>query len=232
MNILGIDTSFLEDTAIGLYFSVPHHCRLEMHIKAPLSQEEKLLYSVNAGLDILKKSLQDIDVIAVGVGPGSFTGLRIGITTAKSIAWALKKRIVGLSSLELLVKSIPAALFFNKPLVIPLIDARLNKVFTALFEGGKRITEDYDIEPGELALIIKRRKNKTVIFLGDGLTKYMNYFIKIPGKDCVHIPGAVISGGAICDIAYNLPAKEEDFDPGRIVPVYLRKSEAEIRHTR
>jgi tRNA threonylcarbamoyl adenosine modification protein YeaZ len=232
MNILGIDTSFLEDTSIGLYFSDSKPCSLSMNLKAPLSQEEKLLYSVKSGLDILKKSLNEIDVIAVGIGPGSFTGLRIGIASAKSIAWSLKKRIVGFSSLDLLVNSIPSAVFINNPLVVPLIDARLSRVFTALYEGNKRISEDYDIEPQVLAGKIKSQNNKMVIFLGDGLTKYKDYFTTIPGKELIFIAGAVISGCVICDMAASGELKDTDFNPDRIEPVYLRKSEAENRQAR
>jgi len=230
MNILGIDTSFLADTSIGLSFQSPEACELEIHVRAPLSQEEKLLYSVNSGLDILKKSLQDIDLIAVGIGPGSFTGLRIGIAAAKSIAWALKKRITGFSSLDLLVNSILPALSISKPLIVPLIDARLSRVFTALFEDHKRITGDLDIEPAELVKMIRKQKNKTAIFLGDGLTKYTNYFKNISGRNCILIPDAVISGSSICKMANKLPIDEYDFNPDSIVPVYLRKSEAEVRN--
>ncbi len=230
MNILGIDTSFLSDTSIGLSFS--SNSRLEMHIRDPLSQEEKLLFAVNSGLAVLKKTIGDIDTIAVGTGPGSFTGLRIGIAIAKSISWTLKKRIVGLSSLELLVNSIPGELFAGKPLIVPLIDARLNRVFTALFESNSmltRLSADQDVEPAVLINQIKKRKNNMVIFLGDGLVKYHHLFNKIPGKQCFLLHNAIIRGMTICDMAGKIPEAPGDFDPDRINPVYLRKSEAEIQ---
>src|SRR5258708_3972425 len=105
MNILGIDTAFMSDTSIGYYFS--ENEELEINLKAPFSQEEKLLFSIDSGFQILQKNIQDIDLFAVGVGPGSFTGLRIGISTMKGLAWTLHKPLIRLSSLELLTLSIP-----------------------------------------------------------------------------------------------------------------------------
>jgi tRNA threonylcarbamoyladenosine biosynthesis protein TsaB len=238
VNILGIDTSFPADTSIGLSFSVENNLsglvrtssRIEIHIRAPLSQEEKLLFAVQSGLEILKKNLSNIDTIAVGIGPGSFTGLRIGIASAKSISWTLKKRIVGISSMELLVNSIPLPLLSGKPLLVPLIDARLGRVFAALFEENKRLTNDYDIDPSGLVSLIKKRKNKRVILFGDGLTKYHQVFSKITGKECSLLPSHMISGITICEMAEKIPTSPEDFDPDRINPVYLRKSEAEINY--
>ena len=80
--------------------------------------------------------------------------------------------------------------------------------------------------------MIKSKNNKTVVFLGDGLTKYKDYFTTIPGKEIIFITGAVISGSVICDIAASQEFSDADFNPDRIEPVYLRKSEAENRQAR
>ncbi len=242
MHILGIDTSFLSDTSIGISFSGPDHLnetdsknnkpqdyQLEMHLKAPFSQEEKLLHAIHSGFEILKRNIAEIDLIAVGIGPGSFTGLRIGIATAKSIAWTLKKKIIGLSSLELLVHSLPLPLLNESSLIVPLIDARMNKVFSALFSREKRISEDYDIEPETLLEIIKKRKEKDIVFTGDGLARYSSMFDKISGKKCYLIIDKVISGFTICNLACIQSEKRHSFEINSILPVYLRKSEAEIQ---
>jgi tRNA threonylcarbamoyladenosine biosynthesis protein TsaB len=225
MNILGIDTSFIADTSIGVYFSESEN--VEIRLKAPMSQEEKLLAAIDSGLSILQKKIGDIDLIAAGVGPGSFTGLRIGIATAQSLAWSLGKKLMGLSSLDLLAYSHPDS-FDPETLLVPLIDARMNRVFTAFYTGGKKITGDLDIEPAELINKISSMGIEKIIFIGDGLKKYSEHFKEIPGKKITLLPDYSISGLLICSQALKLYQENPLLaDNKTLEPVYLRKSEAE-----
>ena len=89
----------------------------------------KILPIIKDGLDSLNWQLEDIDKIFIVNGPGSFTGIRVGVTVAKTIAWALKKDIIPLSSLELM-----ATTHTNKKYIVPMIDARRGNVFAAIYD--------------------------------------------------------------------------------------------------
>lgn len=90
----------------------------------------KILPIINNGLNQLNLKLNDIDKIFVVNGPGSFTGIRVGVTVAKTIAWALKKDVIPLSSLELL-----ATTRTSKKYLVPMIDARRGNVFAGIYDG-------------------------------------------------------------------------------------------------
>lgn len=89
----------------------------------------KILPIISNGLNSINFDLKDIDKIFVANGPGSFTGIRVGITVAKTIAWALKKDIVPISSLELM-----ATTNTNKKYLVPMIDARRGNVFAGIYD--------------------------------------------------------------------------------------------------
>ena len=202
-----------------------------MCLKAPFSQEEKLMTVIDSGFTILGKSIQDVEAIALGIGPGSFTGIRIGLATAKGLAWSLGIKMAGLSSLEILARSLPEGLLDKDTLVVPLIDARMNKVFTALFKENSRETEDLDIVPSEWAGILDRRKEKKIVFIGDGYNRHAGAFGGIKDKEIIYLKDTVISGLAICRLAEEKILGNKDFleNPKEILPVYLRKSEAEAQ---
>ena len=89
----------------------------------------KILPIIDSGLKESKLTLEDIDKIFVANGPGSFTGIRVGVTVAKTIAWALKKDIIPLSSLELM-----ATTNTPKKYIVPIIDARRGNVFAGIYD--------------------------------------------------------------------------------------------------
>jgi len=107
----------------------------------------KLLPIIDNGLKELNLKLENIDKIFVVNGPGSFTGIRVGVTVAKTIAWALKKDIIPLSSLELI-----ATTNTSKKYIVPMIDARRNNVFAGIYDNNLNcIKEDKLISRDELS---------------------------------------------------------------------------------
>lgn len=107
----------------------------------------KLLPIIDNGLKELNLKLENIDKIFVVNGPGSFTGIRVGVTVAKTIAWALKKDIIPLSSLELI-----ATTNTLKKYIVPMIDARRNNVFAGIYDNNLNcIKEDKLISCDELS---------------------------------------------------------------------------------
>lgn len=128
MNILAIDTS-----TWALAVAVSQGGRLAGEINSYLAKNHaaRLMPAVHYLLDSLDLAPSDLDLIAVGSGPGSYTGVRIGVTAAKTIAWALKLPLLGLSSLQAIAQN--KADFAG--LIVPLMDARRGQVYAGLYRG-------------------------------------------------------------------------------------------------
>ncbi|MEJ5283931.1 MAG: tRNA (adenosine(37)-N6)-threonylcarbamoyltransferase complex dimerization subunit type 1 TsaB [Brevinematia bacterium] len=220
MKILGLDTSSINNFAIG--FSDDNRT-MELNFSNFENTDEYLTYSINSIAEIYNIKLSEVDYFAAGVGPGSFTGLRIGLSIIKTLAWASKKKVVPVSSLELLVASFETK---TDGLIVPVLDARAGKIFTSIFENGERVSEDLDIFPEELSNFLKKDK---VCFIGEGVNRYIEKLDKINiTKD--FYPEIRIKGNAIIKKAKEIIEKhpERIMDASSLEPEYLRKSEAEL----
>ncbi len=111
--------------------------------------------------------LQDVDLFAVTTGPGSFTGIRIGLAAVKAMAYAVGAKAVGVSSLYACARS---AVFDARP-VLPLFDARGGRVFASLFRGEERVLDDEPRPIGELIRQVgaRVRPDEKVLITGDGI---------------------------------------------------------------
>lgn len=182
------------------------------------------------------RSINEVDVFSVTVGPGSFTGLRIGVSSIKGIAWALEKRVLGVSTLEALASN----LRYSSMTVCPILDARKGEVYAALFRfvNGKMETvlKDTAIKPGALFKAIRDGGiTGETVFLGSGL--------KICAKEIEEsLKGALIAPPPFwhiraSNVAFIASSRiteggEEPWKAQWLAPVYLRKSEAEIKSER
>lgn len=227
LNVLALDTSALSSASIGACFA-GGRCA-ELQFRAEKSQEEKLLLSVSKLLEILGEKPENIEIFGAGVGPGSFTGLRIGIATVKGLAFALGKPVVPVSSLEALARSASMALPDPETLVVPVADARMGRVYAAIFLGRERLMEDRDILPEELKDILEKRPEKRILFAGDGLNLYGSVLSAVEGKTVTLDADRMIAGLALLELV------REKADAGLAVTaadldaVYLRKSEPESK---
>ena len=178
------------------------------------------------GEDMLKNAelkLSDVDLIAVAHGPGSFTGIRIGVSMVKGLAWAADKACVGVSTLEALAWHGVAAGGY----VCPVMDARRNQVYNAIFkiEDGRpvRITEDRPIALEELAEEIKAI-GAPMFLVGDGAELTYKYLSE-KGLACTVAPENLRWQSA-WGVAMAATDKEAG-DADSLLPVYLRLSQAE-----
>ena len=167
--------------------------------------------------------LADVDAIAVARGPGSFTGVRIGVSTAKGLAWGAQKPAIGVSTLEAMAYHGLAA--GEGALVCAAMDARRSQIYNALFEirGGKpvRLCEDRAIS---LAGEELGKMQKSVFLVGDGAQLCYNTCLDM-GIPAVLAPGNLVSQSAwgVAMAAFGqTPAPAEE-----LLPVYLRLSQAE-----
>ena len=176
--------------------------------------------------DMLKNAelrLSDVDLIAVAHGPGSFTGIRIGVATVKGLAWAAEKPCVGVSTLEAMAWHGLAVGGY----ICPVMDARRSQVYNALFkiEHGRpfRMTEDRPIALDELSKEVTAL-NAPVFLVGDGAALCFEYFTA-HGVPCVMAPDNLR-----WQDAWGVAMAAADKTPGNadeLLPVYLRLSQAE-----
>ncbi|MBI5562473.1 MAG: tRNA (adenosine(37)-N6)-threonylcarbamoyltransferase complex dimerization subunit type 1 TsaB [Deltaproteobacteria bacterium] len=188
-----------------------------------------LLPAFNALLKDSGVTLSEIDLYAASIGPGSFTGLRIGISTVKGLAWAAGRRAVGVSTLAALAHNLRSS---NMP-VCPILDARKGEVYAALYEWeGARpriLMEESSIAPDALFRRVKEAApSGPVIFLGDGLGVYEKAVTTA-------LPDAIIAPAGLWPVrAFNVgllarESADKAKEANELLPLYLRKSEAEIK---
>ena len=176
--------------------------------------------------DMLKNAelrLSDVDLIAVAHGPGSFTGIRIGVATVKGLAWAAEKPCVGVSTLEAMAWHGLAVGGY----ICPVMDARRSQVYNAIFkiENGRpvRMTKDRPIALEDLAKEVTAL-NAPVFLVGDGAALCFEYFTA-HGVPCVMAPDNLR-----WQDAWGVAMAAADKTPGNadeLLPVYLRLSQAE-----
>ncbi len=222
MRILGIETS----THSGSVSLIESDKILgEFFLNLGPTHSEKLLPMIDWLLSEVGIEKKRIDGIAVSVGPGSFTALRIGISTVKGLAFSLGIPVVGVSSLEVLAMNL-----FTSFVICSIIDARRKEVFAAFFKFSDghliRVSNDILISPLGLNEMIR----ESTIFIGDGAILYRDFLIDALGEFALFCPlNLNFPRASSCAIigAQRLRDGRED-DLSTLVPLYLRKVEAEI----
>jgi tRNA threonylcarbamoyladenosine biosynthesis protein TsaB len=220
MRLLALDTSTLAGSIALLEDDL---LRAEVNMNLGRKHTERLLPGMDWIFSELEIEPAQIEAIAVGIGPGSFTGLRVGLATAKGLALSLEIPIVGVSSLDALAWQVR----FYPGSILALIDARKGQLFARFYKGGDGFAAAADpmvVNPAELAAKIPE---KTMI-VGEGYRAYQDVFVKLGDKVQAagfefDIPRASIIG----KLGFKrLKAGDRD-DPDTLVPVYLRSSDAE-----
>ena len=138
----------------------------ESYINTKITHSQTILPMIKNMLEASGQTIEQMDAFSVSVGPGSFTGLRIGISLVKGLAFSTEKKCVPVSTLEALCHNISSV-----GVICAVMDARCSQVYTAMFEfdGEKyiRITDDEAISINQLEENVKKSK-KMVVFVGDG----------------------------------------------------------------
>ncbi|MDW7671260.1 MAG: tRNA (adenosine(37)-N6)-threonylcarbamoyltransferase complex dimerization subunit type 1 TsaB [Bacillota bacterium] len=192
------------------------------------NHSEQLLPMVDQLLQLCDISLSAIDAFAVSLGPGSFTGIRIGVATVKGLAQALNKPVIGVNTLEALAWQAAA---FNG-WVIPIMDAQRNLVYTASYsfevDQAATIIEPDVLHIQELMAVLNETKG-ALYLLGDALPLHRERLKKGLG-DRVHFAlpiHAMPSASALAQCALKKALAGEGVPAAQIQPVYLRTSQAE-----
>ena len=194
-----------------------------------LTHSQTLMPMVESTLKKADTTIKDIDYIAVSNGPGSFTGIRIGVSLVKGLSDPLNKKCVPVSTLEAIAKPLEN----SGVIAASVMDARCNQVYCALFDCGKdgmsRLTDDDAISIDELTEQLKNQENK-VVLIGDGANICYNKMKDV--LENVSIASATIryqSASSVALIAEDLILKDENnaVSSSELVPKYLRLSQAE-----
>lgn len=183
------------------------------------------------GIDFVRRQagveMRDVSVVAVDIGPGLFTGLRVGIATAKAVAQALRVPMIGLPSLDLLAFPVR----YTRRLIVPVIDARRGEVFSAFYRhvpGGVQRLSDYRVgTPADLAADLLARREEALL-IGDGALRYAELFDDDDGVEIGSVAHANPSADALVELAHPRAIREEFVQPAEVQPLYLRRSDAEI----
>ena len=211
MLLLGIDTSTkictcsIYDSEAGVI--------AETSLSVKKNHSNIVMPIVDNLFKISDLNIKDIDKIAVAIGPGSFTGVRIALGIAKGLAMALNKPLIAVNELDIL----EAIAGGNENEIIPLIDARKERVY---YKYQNTYVDDYLIN-----LISSFDKNKKYIFVGDGAINYTNILKDNLGDNAVILPmyNSFPRASILCELALN----KEEANIYTLEPEYISKSRAE-----
>ena len=221
MKILSVDSSSVSASVAIIENGVTLS---ENFINNGLTHSQTLMPMVEKTLADAKASIKDIDLFAITNGPGSFTGVRIGIASVKGMADALNKKCVAVSTLE----AIAEPLKNEDCIACAVMDARCNQVYTAIFENGIRLCEDKAVLIDELGEELKQF-TKPIIFIGDGAELcYKNLNESLSNCDIADETIRLIHASSICRIAEDKVKNGEiPTDSAKLIPFYLRLPQAE-----
>lgn len=221
MNILAIDTS---NQVLGVAILRDGQIIGEIVTNLAKNHSVRLMPAIDRLMKDIDVTPDQLDKIVVAKGPGSYTGVRIGITTAKSLAWALSIPIVGVSSLEVLAYQ---GRFFNSYLC-PFFDARREMVFTGLYkcDNGKLISVSEEVNIS-MKIWLNRiaEKGRKVLFLSPDILLYKEMIMDHIGSLAI-FPEHIIQIAKPSDLGLAGMDLEAD-DTHALTPSYLRLAEAE-----
>lgn len=227
MLILGIDTATQQvGCAIGGHEGVlasAHSSRGKRHA-------ETLTPAIEFICRQARINLSEVSVVAVDLGPGLFTGLRVGIASAKALAHALRVPMIGVNSLDL--AAFPVR--FSNRLIVAALDARRGELYFAFYRqvpgGVQRLGEPELGSPDDLASEIIARGEECLL-VGDGGLRYADRFTGLSKVELASRELAYPSARSLVQLAHAQALREEWVNPWDLQPLYLRPPDAEINWT-
>ena len=224
MLVLGIDTATPQvGCAIGGHEGV----LASFHSARDRRHAETLVPAIDFVRRAARIDLDEIGAIAVDNGPGLFTGLRVGVSTAKAMASALRVPVVCVSSLDLLAFPVR----WTNRLIASVVDARRGEVFFAFYRqvpgGVQRLNEPRVGTPEELCSELLA-SGEDVLAVGDGALRYRGELAELIRIEVAEAGLAYPSASSLVQLAHAQALREEFVNAWDVEPVYLRKADAEI----
>lgn len=226
MKTLAIDTS---GKSAGLAILADGRLMYDIYLNTGLNHSLVLLPEIDKALNMLKLSLDDFDFFVGTTGPGSFTGLRIGLSTLKGFALSRNKPLVGVSTLEALAHNVCT----DNRLICPILNGPMDEIYTALYryhphEGYELVLKDQITNISYLLKYI----SDPVIFVGDGAVRWQESLREQLHETAVFAPQYlnVCRPSVIAGIGAKRYQENLTEDMISLIPSYLRASEAEIKN--
>jgi tRNA threonylcarbamoyladenosine biosynthesis protein TsaB len=224
MKVLGVDTSTM---TAGIGIVEGDEILVELKFSIKITYSEILLSCIEQALRNIGLKMDDMDGFATSIGPGSFTGLRIGLSTLKGLCFATGKPLTSVPSLDALAY---LSLYCQYP-VVTMLDAKKNQVYAAIYEtkdGELRRLTDYlvlDVED-----LVKKISQKS-LFVGPGAKLYQKKLIEFLGGNAYFSLGeqSLPSGATVAFLGSKKLILSQFEDVSNLEPMYLRKSEAELK---
>ncbi|MCH5211139.1 MAG: tRNA (adenosine(37)-N6)-threonylcarbamoyltransferase complex dimerization subunit type 1 TsaB [Oscillospiraceae bacterium] len=223
MRVLALDTSsnvatvavMEDDLLLGEY--ILNHKK---------THSQKIMMMVEQILSDLELTANDIDIFAAAVGPGSFTGLRIGVATVKALAHAAGKEVVSVGTLEALAYNVPYA----EHIIVPVLDARRNNVFAASYIWDGEFKEIGEPEGITIEECVESCGDfLETVFVGDGAIKHREYIVEKLGDRAIFPHGAALNprASSVAAVAMEKAKRGETQSYLEMKPHYIKKSQAE-----
>jgi len=249
MKILAIDTSTMLG---GIAIMDELNLIAETRLNVKSTHSERLMTEIEHCLKQSSLKISDIDAFAVAIGPGSFTGLRIGLSTVKGLSYATGKPIVSVPTLDALALNFP----YSRYPVCTMLDARKKEVYAALFKWEDddfvRLINDVSVNPSELLEKLNEicpspiplprgegargrvesvLSDDKIIFAGEGAVIYRDKIIESMGEKATFASPekTVPSPANVASIGLKKAILKEFSEPVTLIPIYIRKSEAEVK---
>ena len=224
MLILGIDTATVQvSCAIG-----GHEGVLASTLSARGKRHaETLTPAVQFACQQARIELTEISVVAVDLGPGLYTGLRVGVASAKAMAHALRVPMIGVPSLDLLAFPVR----FTSKLIVAAVDARRGELFYAFYRqvpGGVQRLGDHRVGTADDLASELLASGEECLLVGDGAIRYREVFDGLNKVDIVGEELAYPSASSLVMLAHAQALREQWVKPWELTPLYLRKPDAEI----
>jgi len=225
MKILAVDTS----SRTGSVAVLENEAVLaEIQVTSTETHAKRLMSAIDSALRMAGIGVSECDGFAVTTGPGSFTGLRIGISAVKGLGFATAKPVTAVSTLDALAYQFPTV----ADLICPLLDARKGEVYTAIYKCGSymdwdKVTPDSAVDPRQWLMQIEG----SCLFVGDGASLYRNLIKQIVGQKARFAPPYLntVRASVVAYIGMKQIERGQVVDVGSLVPHYIRKSDAEIK---
>lgn len=223
MKILGIDTT-TKFLCLGIYDNGRVY---EYNLEVGTRLSSLLAKTIKRVLDVLGWQASNIDYFACGLGPGSFTGMRVGIATIKGLAWSLNKSIIGISSLDILAKNAKSN---NTDIIIPIIDAKRNLIYCSVYKIHndilKRIMPYMLLTESEF---FKKARPRSIVF-ADAVQIHKESILRnIKGVTILNKDYWYPQGRNIVALALERIKNRKFNRPFDIKPIYLYPKECQIK---
>jgi tRNA threonylcarbamoyladenosine biosynthesis protein TsaB len=223
--ILGFDTA---TATVGVALARDGALLAHRRVDGARRHCEVLVPTIEALLREAGVTPVDVEGLAVGTGPGLYTGLRVGVTTGRTLAQVLGVQVVGISTLS----SVAAPFATDGRPVVAVVDARRREVFSAVFDpdgaGGLVRRAPDTVGPADAVARALVASGRPTLVVGDGVDAAHETFAAIPDATLVGADGAPPDAVALVDAAAAAFARGEGRAPDAVLPTYLRLSDAEI----